>query len=190
LDIGDAKQILRIRHRLVEQEIGATVGKDRQQAELFGNRAERRRISARDDAGEHIDVFGELHAAKLLDIGIGAGGLIGSYGHDLAFAKQAALGVYLFGSEVVAFYRGLAEHRRRSAQEGHVTDLKGRIRNLPFSGLCGFEQRRSGHRAGPYEAGTADGDAELIKKVAPIDIAGLVHSPSPVPPGSGAPATA
>ena len=38
LDVSDAEQVFRIGHRLVEEEIGAAVGKDRQEVQLFGDR--------------------------------------------------------------------------------------------------------------------------------------------------------
>ena len=108
LDVGEAEGVFGLRHRLVEQEVGAAIDEDGQQLQLFGNRAERRGIAARDDAGEQIDLALELHAAKLFDIGVGAGGFVGGDRLDLALAQKAALGVDLLGGENMALERGVA----------------------------------------------------------------------------------
>src|SRR4030095_13342747 len=88
LDIGHAERVFRLRDGLVEQEVGAAVDEDRQQAQLLGHRAERRRVAARDDAGEQIDLALELHAPKLFDVAVGAGGFVGGDGLDLALAEE------------------------------------------------------------------------------------------------------
>ena len=73
LDVGEAEGVFRLRNGLVEQEVGAAVDEDRQQAHFLGHRTERRRVAARNDAGEQVDLALELHAAKLFDVGVGAG---------------------------------------------------------------------------------------------------------------------
>src|SRR5262249_39598041 len=97
LNVGYPEDVFRGGHRLVEQEVGAAVVEHRQDLEFFGDRTEGRRVAAGDDAGKHVDVFGELHAAKLFDVGVGAGGFVGDNGFDLAFAKEPAFGVDLLG---------------------------------------------------------------------------------------------
>ena len=77
LDVGHAEDVFRLGHRLVEQEIGAAVVEHRQHAEFLGDRAEGRRVAAGNDAGEQVDLLGELHAAKLFDVGVGAGRFVG-----------------------------------------------------------------------------------------------------------------
>src|SRR5262245_45489574 len=176
LDVGNAESVFRLRNGLVEQEIGATVDEDRQQAQLFGHGPERRRIAARDDTGEEVDLALELHAPKLFDVGIGSGGLVGGDGLDLALSQQTALGVDLLGRQEVPLQRWLTEHRGRTGQKGHVPGLVGGIRNLAFGWLgSGFHQLRSGNEAGTGKAGPADGDTERAEKLASIDCGGFVH---------------
>ena len=170
LDVGDAEDVVRVRHRLVEQEVGAAVDEDREQLELLGDRAERGRVAARDDAGEEVDLLGELHAAKLLDVGVGAGGLVGLERLDLALAEQAALGVDLLGGEHVALVRRLAQHRGGAGEERHVAGLVGRAGNVALWRFGrGLDQLRSGNQAGAGEAGSADRHAERAEKFSAID---------------------
>src|SRR4029077_2948563 len=127
-----------------------------QYAEFLGDRGERGRIAARDHAGEEVDLALELHAPKLFDVGVRASGLVGGDGLDLALAEKSALGVDLLRRENVALVRGLAEHGRRAGEERHVAGAVRRIRNLSLGRLGGgFDELRSGNKAGAGEAGPA-----------------------------------
>ena len=138
------------------------------------------RVAARDDAGEEVDLALELHAPKLFDVGVGAGGLVGGDGLDLALAREAALGVDLLGRQDVALERRLAEHRGRAGQEGHVPGLVGRIRNLALGRLGGgLHQLRSGDQAGTGKAGPADRDARARRENFGDRLCGFVHGLSP-----------
>ena len=154
LDVGDAERELRVRHRLVPQEIGAAVDKDREQTELLGDRSERGGIAARYDAGEHVDLLGELHAAKLFHVGVGAGVLVRRDGLDLTFAENTALRVDLLGGQHVALERGLSEHCRGAGKEGHVAELERGGRNIPLRRPVDLRHGRSNRRhrccRGPY----------------------------------------
>ena len=103
--------------------------------ELLGHRSQRRRVAARDDAGEHVDLLGELHAAKLFHVGVGAGILVRREGLDLALAENTALRVDLLGGQEVALERGLTEHRAGAGEEGHVTELERRGGNISLGWL-------------------------------------------------------
>ena len=67
-------------------------------------------------------------------------------GLDLALAEDAALRVDLLGGQDVALERGLAEHRGGAGEEGHVTELEGRGRDVALrcGGLrhCRADDRR------------------------------------------------
>src|SRR5262249_12676400 len=131
---------------------------------------------ARSHAGEQVDLALELHTPQLFDVGVGAGGLVGGDGLDLALAEQSALGVDLLRRHDVALVRRLAEHSRRAGEERHVTGTIGGIRNLAFGRLGrGLPQLRAGNEAGTGKAGPADGDAERAEKLTSIDCGWFVH---------------
>ena len=111
---------------------------------LLGDRAEGRRVAAGDDAGEEVDLLGELHAAKLFDVGVGAGRLVGDDGLDLPLAQEAAFGVDLLGRQQMPFAAGLAQKIGGAGQEGDVAGLERRVGNVAL-GLVG---RLDGSRAG------------------------------------------
>src|SRR6266581_265856 len=90
LDVGDAENVVRIGNGSIEQEIGAAVHEDREDLELFGDWPQSRRIAARGDAAEKVDLLLELHPAQLLDVRIRAGGLVRLKDLDLAPAEKPA----------------------------------------------------------------------------------------------------
>ena len=174
LDVGHPEHVMRVRHGLLEQEIGAAVVEQREDFQLLGHRTQRRRVAARDDAGEAVDVLRQLHATQFLDVGVGPGRLVGLERLDLALAEQAALGIDLVGGEHVALVGGLAQHRRRAGEERHVTHLvrlvrdgalrlRSRCRRLRL-GRSGQDQRA---RARPERA---DRDAEALHELATADL--------------------
>src|SRR5262249_21360938 len=140
----------------------------------------RRRVAARDDAGEEVDLAFELHAPKLFDVAVGAGGLVGGDGLDLALAQEAALGVDLLGLQRVTLERRLAEHRGRAGEASHVTRLVRGIWNLALGRLGGrLDQMWCGDQAGARETGPADRHSERAEKFSTIDCAWIVHGFSP-----------
>ena len=154
LDVGDAERELRVRHRLVPQEVGAAVNEDGEQTELLGDRSERGGITAGYDAGEHVDLLGELHAAKLFHVGVGAGVLVRRDGLDLTFAENTALRVDLLGGQHVALERGLSEHCRGPGKEGHVAQPEWAGGNISLRRPVDLRHGRSNRRhrccRGPY----------------------------------------
>src|SRR5207245_2463933 len=74
----------------------------------------------------------ELHPFGLLDSRVGARGLVGRDGLNLAFAEESALGVDLLGGQDVAFQHWRAQHRRRPREERHVADFVWGIGNVPL----------------------------------------------------------
>ncbi len=179
LDVGDTEYVLRIGIRLVEQEVGASVGEDRQHAKLFGHGAERRRVAARYDAGEQVDLGIELHPPQLFDVGIGAGRFVGDDGLDLALAQESALGVDLLGGHGVSLERRFTQDCRGAGEEGHVTDLERGVRNPSFCGFYGADQLRARDQAGAREAGPADRYAKGTEKIPTTDARCLVHEVLP-----------
>ena len=91
LDVGHAEDVFRLGHCLVEQEVGAAVVEHRQYAKLLSDRAEGWRVAAGNDAGKQVDILGELHAAKLFDVGVGTRRFVGEDRLDLALAEEARL---------------------------------------------------------------------------------------------------
>ena len=174
LDVRDAEDVVRVRHRLVEEEVRAAVHEDGEHLELFRHRAEGRGVAARGDAREEIDLLGELHAAELFDVGVRAGVLVRLDRLDLALAEETALGVDLLRGEDVALVHGLAEDGRRARVEGHVADLVGRIRNLALGLGLGFgvpdQAGSSDERSGDGRGGRAGGHAELGQEVTTGDL--------------------
>ena len=153
LDVGHPEDVFGLGHRLVEQEIGAAVVEHRQHAELLGDRAERRRVAAGDDAGEEVDLLGELHAAKLFDVGVGAGSLVGKDGLDLALAQESAFGVDLLGRQHVPFASGFAQEIGRAGQERDVAGLERLVRNVALDLEGCMRRSRSGEIGGGHTSG-------------------------------------
>src|SRR6516225_6678648 len=89
LDVGDAEDVVRVGHRLVKEEVGASVDEDGKDLELLGHRAEGGRVAAGGDARKEVDLLRRLHAAKFFDVGVGARVLVGLDRLDLALAEQA-----------------------------------------------------------------------------------------------------
>src|SRR5690606_9153237 len=125
----------------VEQEIGAAVVEDRQNAEFLGNRTKRGRVAAGNDAGEQVDVFLKLKATELLDVGVGAGRLVGKQAFDLALAEQPAFSVDFLGRQKVPLASGIAQQVGRTSQEGHVRGLERLVGNISLD--LGSRIRRS-----------------------------------------------
>src|SRR5262249_56658035 len=84
LDVGDAEDVVRVGHRLIEEEVGASVYEDGEDLELLGYGAEGGCVAARGDAREEVDLLRRLHATELLDVGVGARVLVGLDRLDLA----------------------------------------------------------------------------------------------------------
>jgi hypothetical protein len=166
-------------HRLVEEEVGAAVGEDRQHLELLGHRAERRGVGAGNDAGEEVDLAVELHAPEFFDVGVGPGGLVCGDGLDLALAEEPALGVDLLGRHRVALQRRLAQHRGGAREKGHMADLEGRVGDLPLGGLRGrLDDPRAADQTGRRQSGAADRHAQTVEKTATTGGWCLLHEGS------------
>src|SRR5439155_6248759 len=60
LDVGDPEDVVGIRDRLVEEEVRAAIHEAGEELKFFGNRTWSRRVSTRGDAGEQVNVLGEL----------------------------------------------------------------------------------------------------------------------------------
>ena len=132
LDVGDAEGVFRLRHRLVEQEVGAAVDEDRQQPSSSATGPSAGVLPLEMMPVNRSIFSGELHAAKLFDVGVGAGGFVGRDGLDLALAEEAALRVDLLGRQDVALRARLAEHRGRAGEERHVAGLERRVGDVSF----------------------------------------------------------
>src|SRR5437899_13032890 len=87
LHVGDPEDVVRVRHGLVEEEVGAAVDEDREDLELLGDGTERWRVAARGDAAEEVDILGELETPELLDVRVRAGILVGLEDLDLSLAQ-------------------------------------------------------------------------------------------------------
>ena len=152
LDVGHAEHVFRIRHRLVEKEVGATVVEHRQHAELLGDRTERRRVAAGDDAGKQVDLLGELHAAKLFDVGVGTRRLVGKDGLDLALAQESTFGVDFLGREHVPLPPGFAQQIGGAGQERDVAGLEWPVRDVAFRLGRRMRWPRSGEVGGRHHS--------------------------------------
>ena len=181
LHVGDAEDVVGIRHGLVEEEVGAAVDEDREELELLGHRPERGRVAARDDAGEEVDLLAELHPPHFLDVGVGAGVLVGLERLDLPLPQETALGIDLVGGEHVALVRGLAEHGGGAGEEGHVADLVGRVRHLARVLHLGFRPVHAGQHGQARRrsrGGGRDRHAQLAQEIAATHFWGHVCSSS------------
>ncbi|HXD97471.1 MAG TPA: hypothetical protein VN646_13055 [Candidatus Acidoferrum sp.] len=138
LDVRRAEYIMRIGHRLVEQEVRAAVDEHRQDLELFGHRPQRGGVARRRDAAEEIDFLGQLQSSKLFHVGVGAGVLVRFQKLDLPLAQQAAGRVDLLGGELLPLEHRLAQHGRGAREERHVADLVGRVRDVALRGGLGM----------------------------------------------------
>ena len=86
LDVGDPKNVVGIRDRLVEEEVRAPVHENGQELRLLGDRTQGGRVSTRGDAGEEVNVLRELQPPHLFDVGVGASRFVGLERLDLAFS--------------------------------------------------------------------------------------------------------
>jgi hypothetical protein len=158
LDVGDPEDVVRIRDRLVEQKVGATVDKQGEKLELLRHRTERRSVPARGNPHEQIDIFGELQPAHFLDVRVRAGGLVGFENLDLSLSQKPTLRVDLVRGQQVALVHRLTEDRRCAGEESHVADPVRLVRNRALRfvlsmgdtgytdpGCRGTESRRSRH---------------------------------------------
>ena len=178
LHVGDAEDVVRVEHRLVEEEVGAPIDEDGEQLERLRLGPEGRRVAARDDPGEEIDLLRELHPAHFLHVGVGARGLVGLDGLDLALTQQSALGVDLLGGQDMALVRGLSEHGGRAREEGHVPDLVRRVGNIALGLRVGSldESRCADERHAGRGRRGADGDAEPAQEIATAYFCGHMES--------------
>ena len=151
LDVRRAEHVVRVGHRLVEQEVRAAVDEHREDLELLGHRPERRRVARGRDAAEEVDLLRQLQTAQLLDVRVGARGLVRLQQLDLALAEQSAGGVDLLRRELLALEHRLAEDRGRSREERHVTDLERRVRNVALR--CALSMRDADRREDAGDGG-------------------------------------
>ncbi len=86
-------------HRLIKQEICTPVGEKRKHTKFFSHGAQGRRVSARDDAGENVDVLREFHPSEFLDIGVGASRFVRCDGLDLPLPEKPTLCVDLLSGK-------------------------------------------------------------------------------------------
>ena len=93
---------------------------------------------------KQIDVFGEFHAAKLFDVGVGACRFVGHDGFDLSFAEEPAFGIDLLGCHQMAFPAGLTQEVGRAGEEGDVAGLERLVRDISL----GLESRMCRPRPG------------------------------------------
>src|SRR2546422_8057126 len=112
---------------LFRSEVGAAVDEDREELQPLGDGTQRRRVAARGDAAEEVDVLGELEAPELLDVGVGPGVLVGLEDLDLPLAEEAAGSVDLLRREKLALVHRLAEHSPWPGEERHVADPVGLV---------------------------------------------------------------
>ena len=160
---------MRVRNRLVEQEVRATVDEDRQHLQLFGDRTERRRIAARRDAAEEVDLLLEFQPAQLLDVAVDTGSLVRLEHFDLALAEETSGRIDLFRCEYLSLVHRFAEHCGGTSEKGHVSDLVRRARNIAFGRLClGHPDKRNRTRRGTQRHTRAD--AKTTQEIPTIDL--------------------
>ncbi len=179
LDRRNPEDVFRLGDDLVEQEVRAPVSENGQQLKLLRHRTERRRVAARNDAGEQIDVVLHLQPAHLLDIGVHARRLVCPYRLDLAFAEEAALRVDLFRRKGMSLDRWFRHHGQRTGQERHVGGHIGLVGNVALD-LAGrsrcVDQRGRQAAGGGARGGGADGDAHPAQEFPASDVRYFGHA--------------
>jgi hypothetical protein len=150
--------------------VGATVGEDGRNFQLFRDRSKCDGVAGGDHAGEPVDALRQLHAFELPDVAVDAGGFIGGQGCDLAGAEKSALGIDLVGGQGVPFQRRRAQIGAGARQEGHVTDLERRGGNPAFRRHRTRSTRRCDQRAGSRRRR----HAQAAEETAPIH--GFAHA--------------
>jgi len=149
LDIGHPEGVLRVRNRLVEQEVGAAVVEQREHPQLFRHRPEGGSVAARNDPREKLDVLRQLHAPQFLHVAVGPGGFVSENRLDLALAEQTALRIdFLLGEDMSALARA-TQKLGRAGQKRGVTNLDRPVGDVAL----GFGRRMRGPDSGSPESG-------------------------------------
>ena len=174
LDVGHPEGVLRVRHRLVEQEVGAAVVEQREHPQLLRHRPEGGGVAARNDAREELDVLRQLHAPQFLHVAVGPGGLVSEDRLDLALAEQAALRIdFLLGEDMSALARA-AQKLGRAGKKRGVTDLDRPVGDVALR----FDRSIRGPDSGGPKARRPQRRAELFQKAAALLQQFLVHDSS------------
>jgi hypothetical protein len=134
--------------------------------ELFGYGAERRRVSAGDNAGEQVDLGVEFHPPQLFDIGVGAGSLVRGDRLDLALAEEPPWA--LISSAAIMW--PLSDGSPSTAVALVRKVMRPTLNGVSGSALRGFlgrlEDPGAANHTGAGDPRPADGHAQCVEKPA------------------------